>query len=253
VSGTATYLYAITRPIPPKAVAGMRGVGGAEVRVIDHQEIACLVSTVDLSDFGEQALAAHLEDLNWLARTAREHDEVIRAAARITTTMPLRMATVCLDDAAAQARVETVAESAAAVLPELDDRDEWGVKMFAVGSSADAEQPPEEPATGTAYLLQRRRQLERRDTELETAAGAADAAFARLAEVAVASRHHRPQDQRLSGVPHPMVLNAAFLVDRDAEGTFRAVVAELAAGRPPQALVLTGPWPPYSFVPGEQP
>jgi Gas vesicle synthesis protein GvpL/GvpF len=50
-----------------------------------------------------------------------------------------------------------------------------------------------------------------------------------------------------------MLLNAAYLVDRPGADRFRAEVAALAADRPPEALVLTGPWPPYSFAVLDQP
>jgi hypothetical protein len=50
-----------------------------------------------------------------------------------------------------------------------------------------------------------------------------------------------------------MLLNAAFLVDRDRAAEFRAVVDRLAADRPEGAVVLTGPWPGYSFAGLEQP
>jgi hypothetical protein len=205
---------------------------------------------VDLADFGERPLAQHLTDLEWLGRTAREHDDVVRAAARITTTMPLRLATVCHDDGAVRARLDSVSGAVLAVLPELDDRDEWGVKMFAVAeASVPVEATP--AASGAAYLAQRRRHLTSRDEWLDTATRTAFRAFGRLAELAAASRQQAPQDRRLTGAEHPMVLNAAFLVARRDEDAFRAAVADIAAEWPPGSVVLTGPWPPYSFVPTE--
>jgi hypothetical protein len=251
VTPTAVYLYAITRPIAPADLPELRGVAGAPVRVIGHDDLACLVSTVELSEFGEAELAAHLEDLDWLARTAREHDAVVRAVARITTTVPLRMATICSDEAAVQARLRSAGESLAAVLPELDGRDEWGVKMYAQPPSTDQDDEPGTASSGTTYLLQRRRRLEHSTDVMKRSLRDADAAYARLAEAAVASRRHRPQDQRLTGASQPMVLNGAFLVPRSEEDRFRAVFAELAGRHPHGAMVLTGPWPPYSFVPGE--
>ena len=250
MTATATYMYAITRPIAPEAVSDLRGIGGTPVRVIAHGELAALVGTVYLAEFGERPLAQHLADLEWLGRTAREHDDVVRAAARIVTTMPLRLATVCADDAAVHARLDAVGGAVLAVLPDLDGRDEWGVKVFAI---ADATVPAETApaATGAAYLAQRRRQLTSRDESLETATRTAFRAFGRLAELAAASRQQAPQDRRLSGAEHPMVLNAAFLVSRRDEDAFRAAVADIAAEWPPGSVVLTGPWPPYSFVPSE--
>lgn len=252
MTATATYVYAITRPIEAAKLGDLSGVGGAAVRVLEHGAIAGVVSTVDLCEFGEDALADHLEDMAWLARTAREHDEVVRAASRITTTVPLRMATICHDDASVHVMLDTLDDATAKVLAELDGRDEWGVKLFALADAGDAPAVVEQASSGTAYLQQRRRALQRDEQAAQAAAHDADAVFAALADAAVASRLHRPQDQRLSGNPHPMVLNAAFLVDRRDEQAFRAVVATLADERPAGALVLTGPWPPYSFVPEQQ-
>ncbi|MFN2560280.1 MAG: GvpL/GvpF family gas vesicle protein [Jatrophihabitans sp.] len=67
------------------------------------------------------------------------------------------------------------------------------------------------------------------------------------------AHRHRPQDHRLTGVAAPMLLNAAFLVDRHRADQFRRAVDELAGVRAPDAIALTGPWPPpYSFAALEQ-
>jgi hypothetical protein len=248
VTPTATYLYAITRPVDDDLVAGLRGVGDAPVRVVRHGDLACLVSTVDLADFGEQSWTQHLEDVAWLARTASAHDDVVRAVARVAATVPLRMATICTDDTAVRARLDAVRETTLRALAAVDGRDEWGVKLFA---SPDPEAAEPAASSGTAYLQQRRRTLERRESALQAGARTAETVYARLVDVAAGSCRHRLQDSRLSGDPRPMVLNAAFLVDRAREHAFRAAVSELAADRAPGALVLTGPWPPYSFVPTE--
>jgi gas vesicle protein GvpL/GvpF len=259
MTGSATYLYAITRPLSGDrsgalgGLAGLRGVADEPVRAVAAGSLACLVSSVDLGEFGEDALRANLEDLAWLERTARQHDDVVRAAARVTTTIPLRLATICADDAAAARRLAELDGQAASVLDELDGCDEWGVKVFAVEEPPD-DAAPTEPggSTGAAYLQRRRSQLERRTARTELAGQFADAVYRQLADCAARGYRHRPQDQRLSGVAAPMLLNAAFLVDRQRADEFRRAVDELAAVRPPDAIVLTGPWPPYSFASVEQ-
>jgi hypothetical protein len=261
VTGTATYMYAITRPVGYAELPGVPGVGGAPVRTLSAGPLACLVSTVDLAEFGEEALQTNLEDLAWLERTARQHDDVVRASARMTTTVPLRLATICIDDAAARQRLVELGERAAHVLDELDGRDEWGVKVFAVepaeptayagvNGGADA---ASDRSTGVAYLQRRRQQLDHRSTRAEQAARDAEGVFRQLERQAVRAHRHRPQDQRLTGVAAPMLLNAAYLVDRDCAQEFRRAVDELAAERPPDSVVVTGPWPPYSFAAVEQP
>ena len=64
----------------------------------------------------------------------------------------------------------------------------------------------------------------------------------------VMARRHHLQDPALSRATHPMVLNAAFLVDEDRVPHFCEEVRALADDRPDGAVVLTGPWPPYSFA-----
>jgi hypothetical protein len=63
-----------------------------------------------------------------------------------------------------------------------------------------------------------------------------------LKPAAVASRSNKPIGER-------MILNAAFLVERDREKNFDDAVKEIS--RKYEALLTfkyTGPWPPYNFV-----
>jgi hypothetical protein len=250
VSGTATYLYAISRPFPETELDGLHGVADAPVRAVRAGELSCLVSTVDLAEFGEQALRINLEDLGWLERTARQHDDVVRASAHARTTVPLRLATICTDDAAAARKLAELGRRASAVLNELDGREEWGVKLFAVGPAEPAglAEPVSAESGGAAYLRRRRQELDRRGQQVELQAQDAERLFRELQRSAVRAHRHRPQDQQLTGVSAPMLLNAAYLVERERSAEFRRAVDELAGGRPPEAVVVTGPWPPYSFA-----
>ena len=65
--------------------------------------------------------------------------------------------------------------------------------------------------------------------------------FDRLRDVSVAARSNKPIGDR-------MILNAAFLVSRDAEEAFDARVKELGAKHNMLTFRYTGPWPPYNFV-----
>lgn len=65
--------------------------------------------------------------------------------------------------------------------------------------------------------------------------------FDRLRDVSVASRVNRPIGDR-------MILNAAFLVMRDADKQFDKRVKDLGARFPKLTFKYTGPWPAYNFV-----
>lgn len=247
MTATGTYLYAITRPADAPGLQGLPGIGGRPVRCLQAHGLACLVSTVDLDEFGEQQLAANLNDPTWLERVAREHDSVIRAAHRMITAAPLRMATVCVDDGVALAGLAAIGTEAAAVLDRLDGRIEWGVQAFACAKQA---QPSLAAAatSGTDYLHHRREEGEAD----ATASAQAVEIYAALHEAAVDARRHRPQDPKLTGSTEPMLLNAAFLVERNRAEEFTTALDRLAESRPSIRLELSGPWPPYSFAVLEQ-
>jgi hypothetical protein len=65
--------------------------------------------------------------------------------------------------------------------------------------------------------------------------------FERLRDVSVAARANKPIGDR-------MILNAAFLVSRDAEAGFDARVKQLGVSHEKLTFKYTGPWPPYNFV-----
>lgn len=50
----------------------------------------------------------------------------------------------------------------------------------------------------------------------------------------------------------PAVLVAAYLVETGGVGEFRNRARKIAAGHEDMQIHLTGPWPPYSFVDGEE-
>lgn len=253
MSPTATYLYALARAATVGDPSQVRGVADAPVRTLVNGELGCYVSTVPLAEFGAEALRANLEDLAWLERTARQHDQVVQACAQVTTIAPVRLATVFADDRSVVERLAELRASALDVLAQVDAREEWGVKVYAAGPARPPAGNEDGDSSGIAYLRRRQQEQAARTEAADHAARDAETVFAALAELAVLTRRHRPQDPRLSGDPRPMVLNAAFLVDRDGVDAFRAAVAEVAAHRPPDSVVLTGPWPPYSFTTLDEP
>jgi hypothetical protein len=226
----------------------VRGVADEPLRIVEDEDLACVVGSVPLDEFGEEALVRNLESLAWLERVARRHDAVVRAVAEQNAAVPLRLAVICSDDGSAQARVRTLGTRAVELLDRIEGREEWGVKLFAAVGPGEPGAVTDPPASGTAYLQRRRQALAEREGAATEARRDADVVYERLAGSAVAARRHRLQDQRLTGSALPMVLNAAFLVERAQRDAFRTVVDELADGREPDTFVLTGPWPPYSFA-----
>lgn len=248
------YVYAVTRPFDGVPPEGVRGISGQPPKLVRHGDLVAVVDPVPAADFEEGPLKGRLEDLDWLAATARAHDAVIAALATVTCPVPLRLATVCRDDSGVRRLLEEGGERFERALARLDGRMEWGVKVYAEQPAPQAEAAPERAPAGSGqargsgrdYL--RRRMEARRSREADW--GRADALSRRLhAELsaqAEAAALHRPQDAKLSGAPGVNVLNAAYLVDRSRGQEF----ADLVQGYAEEGVQvrLTGPWVPYSFA-----
>ncbi|TDD21452.1 GvpL/GvpF family gas vesicle protein [Actinomadura sp. KC06] len=273
--GTAVYLYGVARGLDPGALRGAAGVAGAPVRGVVEGGLTALVSTVRLEEYGEAALRANLEDLAWLEATARAHHAVVDRAAHAAPTAPVRIATIYRDDARVAEVLAAQSARFGEVLDGIAGRSEWGVKAYAAPGIPDHGDggltdpggglaPRAEPLTGpnpgagsdpgggggvgTAYLQRRQRERRRREDAGRRAAQRAADVHAALADHAVASRHHPPQDPRLSGRPGAQILNVAYLLDEERVEGFLAVARTAADRLPGVEVEVTGPWPPYSFI-----
>lgn len=243
-----TYLVGDAELSHDAELLGLPGVGRGPVRALSAGGLAALVSTVEARTFGEEALKENLERLPWLEETARAHHAVVEAASRRHPVVPLRLATIYIDD---HGVCDVLERNATGFRDALDrirgGRREWGVKAYLTPApSDDISAAPEGAGPGASYLAQRRAARDRSDAWRRAAMDAAEDLHWHLAAGAVASRLHTPQDPRLTGRGGEMVLNAAYLVeDRDAE-RFRQAVA--AWNDQHLQLELTGPWAPYSFA-----
>ena len=250
----AVYVYAVGDAVLAEAAdrSSIRGVDGSQVRVVVEGGLAALVGSVDRERFSEESLSHRLKDVRWLAETARAHDTVITTVARTHAVVPLRMATVYVDDDNVRMLLRENTPGFTDALDEVRGCTEWGVKAFAIPDPVQG-QPPASTETkpGTSYLMRRRSARDRAATVRQEAMDAAEAVHRTIAGLAFASHRYQPQDPRLAGHDDDMVLNAAYLVDEPGAKTLRQTVDRVNIPR--LRLELTGPWAPYSFARLAQP
>ncbi|MEV5981201.1 GvpL/GvpF family gas vesicle protein [Streptomyces sp. NPDC052114] len=253
-NGDLRYVYAVCRPLAAPLAADLTGVGGEPPRRIAHEGLVAVVGPVPEGDFAEEPLRAHLEDLDWLAGTARAHQRVVAALATVTCPLPMRLATVFRDDSGVRVMLRDGAERFRRVLDRIDGRVEWGVKVH-VRSAEEPPGPRGAPRSGRDYLRQRRRQRTAHEEAGERAEAFALRLHRMLAERADDARLHAPQNAALSRAPGRNILNAAYLVARSRSEEFVEVVDRTKdEERDADGLTveLTGPWAAYSFT-GEEP
>ena len=250
----AVWAYAVLPGAPAtEIIAGLAGVAGEAVRIVSAGDLAAAVGTVGLDEFGEQALRRNLEDLDWLAAKARAHDAVISMIARSVPVIPMRMATVYLDDGRIKRLLESRRGDFVAALERVTGREELGVKAYAdpktlVTQDDSGQTGAGGQRSGTAYLLRRRRQLASQEDAYRVAAAAAEHIHAALLQHAVDGKRKPASDPSLSGRDGWTVLNGTYLVARDRVEVFREAVAALDRQSAGIELEITGPWPPYSFA-----
>ncbi|MER6027696.1 GvpL/GvpF family gas vesicle protein [Streptomyces sp. NPDC001851] len=246
------YVYAVCRPFGTPLQSQLTGVGGAPPGLLHHHGLVAVVSQVPEADFGEEALKAHLEDLDWLAATARAHQGVIDALTTVTTPLPLRLATVFRDCSGVRSMIEAREDDFRRILDRLDGRVEWGVKVYLEPEPAEtAPAGPAvaaKPASGRDYLRRRRESSHAEEEKWQRAEGFARSLHERLCRYAEDSRTHPPQNSALSATPGRNVLNAAYLVPRMHSEEFVELVDRTKDEAPGIRVELTGPWAAYSFT-----
>ncbi|MFJ3659744.1 GvpL/GvpF family gas vesicle protein [Streptomyces sp. NPDC090119] len=256
MSDLMTYVYGVTRADDALAerLTALEGVVGAPVRLVPEggDGLALVASSVPVEDFREQALRRRLENLDWLTDVARAHHGVVEAVAAHATVLPLRLATVYLDDSRAREVLDSGREFFTDRLARLSGHVEWGVKVY-VGPSA-APAAPTEPAgaelsPGRSYLRGRRQQQHHRDTVHQAAQRAAEGIEAAGRAHATERARHRVQQGTLAeSAAGENVVNDAYLVPLERGEAFRAEVARAADGLAGVRVEITGPWAPYSFA-----
>ena len=111
---------------------------------------------------------------------------------------PLRLATICLDDAGVRARLDEWYFALEQVLDRVQGRMEWSVKAFSAAQQPEPSADDRLHAAGgrvperrtSSDAAPRRRRVSRRRT---AAASCAEEVYQQLATVSVASRRLRPR------------------------------------------------------------
>jgi Gas vesicle synthesis protein GvpL/GvpF len=257
-AGNGLWAYCVARGGEPPE---MDGVHGAPVERVEGDGLTALVSRVPLAEFGEGPLRRNLNDLDWLERVAREHESVLEQALEGDTIVPLRICTIFADEEGVARMLADGRTALDVALDALEGRQEWGVKLIvdraALESAARASAPDafEDDAAsrsaGGAYMLRRRRERQLREVADRLAQDLAEDVHARLQDWATDAVVNPPQNPELSGHEGEMLLNAAYLVETAKAERLHELVAELRELHRGLGarLELTGPWPPYNFVP----
>ena len=228
---SACYVYAIVRrdtPLPAN--------GAVELAMVPWRELAAVTGRMG-NDSAPLTMDAMLH-----------HETVVEAVRRQGPALPVRFGTVFRDATAVASALADRYEPLAADLDRLGNKVELSLTALwaAPVDDASASSPKEEGApaarsAGARYLHARAAELRRDDALRERAGIVARKLDQVLGSLAL--------ERRVSLAPMPRVaVRAAYLLDPAGVSSFRAAFDAMHRAERDVRLLLTGPWPPYSFV-----
>jgi len=256
-AATATYVYALIsarrQPSLGRVPRGLPSAG--PVRLLEIVDVRprqwLVVSTVPLDRYGEAAIRKGLNDLAWVSRAAVGHERVIDAFHGVEAVLPMKLFTIFSTDARAIEDVRDDASRIAGLLRRVSGRREWGVRVAldrsAPGKTA-KKTTREAKTAGAGYLTHKKAARDERADQARRAFDAAADVYRMAAPLATLARKRSVSE--LPGGGGALLLDAVFLVPIRREASFRKTISrqEQAARKSGCRVMLSGPWPPYSFV-----
>jgi gas vesicle protein GvpL/GvpF len=237
------YVYGIIEAKQPLSF-GKMGIGGAgePVYTVNFQDIAAIVSKTSVYIFDptrENALA---------------HEHVIETVMKTHTIIPMSFGTVFRTDNDIREVLRSIYVSLKDVLKQMEGKLEFGLKV-----NWDRDRIIEELKDADEEIRRFHQEITRKHLQstyfarmqlgrmIDKALSERSAQYVRdiyeaLRGVCVASRDNKP-------IGDKMIMNAAFLVERDRERDFDSAVNKIAKNYGELLnFKYTGPWPPYNFV-----
>ena len=261
-----TYLYAIV-PAAFDAAGAPAGVDDAPVVLEREGELGALVSSVDGSTYRESEIESRIADMGWLGPRAMGHDRVVTWASDAGPVVPVPVLSLFRDPASVRTMLGQQRDHLRSTLDRVALGREYVVRIFRLDSVlagaistlsesvAALEREIASASPGQRYLLARKLETERKQELKRTGHRVAVEAYDALAGSAMeAMRNPLPRGDRggpgIESATGAAVLDAAFLVRRDAGEEFQRVVTDLVRQWEQHGFrfEFTGPWPPYHFV-----
>jgi hypothetical protein len=237
------YVYGIIASRDP-VFFGRIGIGGGGemVYIVTHGDIAAVVSRTPVFIFDPTR------------ENALSHEHVIETVMKTHTIIPMSFGTVFRTDDDIREVLKSIYPSLKDVLKQMEGKLEFGLKVTWDRDRVVEELQREDQEIRRFQLEITRKHLQSTyfarmqlgrmiDKALVERSGQyVREIYDALRGVCVASRDNKP-------IGDKMIMNAAFLIQRQREGDFDAAVNKIARKYGERLnFKYTGPWPPYNFV-----
>jgi hypothetical protein len=243
VPAEGKYVYCIIQSKEPRSF-GPVGIGGRgdEVYTVHYEGLAAVVSNTPLVVYDPTR------------ENVFAHEQINEAVMREFTVLPMAFGALFRTEQDIVELMRGTYDALRDVFAKMEGKVEFGLKVNWDRERviAEIEKQNEEirhlkeqinlRATGSTYFarMQLGRMVENALTEQSDAY--VREVYSVLRDAAIASRANKP-------IGDKMIMNAAFLIERDREAEFDQKVKEIAAKYEGKlSFKYSGPWPPYNFV-----
>ena len=256
------YAYGVMGKCPiPRDILGIDKRN--KVYPVNGKDMRVMVSEIDIAAFQKQVKNLFSELTTGQSRTEtllQMHEDVVDLLMQDSTVVPFKFGTILKDEKAALKLLQDDEEKFKKLLAKFTGRVEWGLKVYAdnqafINYNAQGEpglnnQSRAKVSRGTAYLLGKKLEEERKDTAFAQLSAVAETIFQELAKDVYEARLNKTLPQKLTGKKKEMVLNTVYLVEQEKVSNFCQQGKKLMEKYASMGLELeiSGPWPPYNFT-----
>lgn len=240
-----------------------------KVYTVQGKDVCLIVSKVDIHQFQSQVKDLYAEMVDAAgslqeksAEILRAHEDVVEHIMKVTTIVPFKFGTILKDEKAVVRMLRDQEEDFRQLLAKFRGKVEYGLKVYADKQAlmnhlaqsetrfAGQNEEQENLSRGTAYLLRRKREEALKEHVTAQLVQAAETIFQELGKDAADAKQNATLSQKQTGKKKDMILNAAYLVEREKAAHFWQGGQRLMEHYESMQLDLefSGPWPPYTFM-----
>jgi len=254
------YLYCVTN-LPPHQCINEGKDFGVGVDFVYHQGIYAVVSKVKESEFSEENLKKNLANFEWIKEKAGIHEKVIEGVMEGACVIPFKFGTIFNTEDNLKTMLEEHVGKFKDNLKYLEGKEEWGVKIYCDTERLrdslfreekeilEIDKEISSSTPGKAFLLKKKKEELLSTLVNKKINEYGQDSFEKLSKQSLQTRINKLLPKEVTDRKDDMILNSAFLVDKNKVGAFISIVDILKAQYEERGFFYdcTGPWPPYNF------
>lgn len=251
MNSTLSYVFCLVRSTRGPTLRGIADAmpGGSDLRAIEvADDLWAIVQSVPESEYGEEALARGLQNLEWVGPRAIAHERVIESFLSASALLPMQLFTLFTSDARVIEHVRSDRARITRILKRIEKKVEWGLRLTWNEKAVREKAARKSVRTGADFLARKRDILDVNRTRLAAARKTADRVYKAMGRQAAAAQRRTSLERAAPG--SRLLLDAAFLVPAARSGAFKTAIRQHARDLRASGVEvsLTGPWPAYNFI-----